>query len=454
MTRVFAFRGVRYARQTVPDLAPVVCPPYDVIAPEQQARLQARSPLNAVHLELPADEPAEPGSRYRAAAERWRTWRRTGVLRLDERPTFTLHETTFEHQGRSLARRDLLAAVPVEPWSADGVLPHEHTMPSPKADRLALLEATRANFSPLWLLYPGQPDALAAAWARAQERAPSAELELDGERHRLWVLDEPAEVEAIERGFDREVARLYIADGHHRYETALAYRRGAGARVPGAATVLAALTSATDAGLLALPTHRLLAHLDPALTLEDLEVRWSDVFHYEYYPVWDDAPPDQVEALMRQLESQGRTAPTFGILGPHQADLFGMLALRGRGSQAGNAHARARTRPMPPPGSLPDDRSEAWRGLDVAVLEELVIGPLVRETGRPREQVLSYTRDPVEAFGRVRSGQADAAFFLNPTPVAQVLAVADAGDRMPEKSTYFHPKPPTGLVMRDLEAGP
>jgi hypothetical protein len=167
-------------------------------------------------------------------------------------------------------------------------------------------------------------------------------------------------------------------------------------------------------------------------------MRWSEAFHVEYYPVWDDAPAEQIDALVQQLASGGRSAPSFGVYGLDHHDLFGIFELRGRKA---------------PEGALPADRSEAWKSLDVALLHVLMVDPLVEETRRPREQVLSYVRDPHQAIQAVRQGQASVAFFLNPTPVSSVLAVADAQDRMPEKSTYFHPKPPAGLVMRDLDAG-
>jgi uncharacterized protein (DUF1015 family) len=256
-----------------------------------------------------------------------------------------------------------------------------------------------------------------------------------GERHRVWRVDEPASVEAIRAAFETS-GPLYIADGHHRYETCLAFRAEAEARVPGAGGVLAAVTWADDPGLLVLPTHRLLHGLDGTLDLEDVETLWADVFHVEYYPVWEDAPPEQIDALMQQLASTGRLGAAFGVLGLGHLDLFGLLELRGR---------------TPPPDALPADRSAAWKALDVSLLHALLVDRLVEQTGRPREEVLSYTRDPSAAFEAVRRGQASAAFFLNPTPVAGVLAVADARDRMPEKSTYFHPKPPAGLVMRDLD---
>ena len=147
----------------------------------------------------------------------------------------------------------------------------------------------------------------------------------------------------------------------------------------------------------------------------------------------------QFDALIQQLASSGRAAPSFGVYGLGHLDLFGILELRGR---------------KPPEGALPAERSDAWKSLDVSLLHTLLVDPLVAETGRPREQVLGYTRDAHEAFAEVREGRASVAFFLNPTPVGGVLAVADANDRMPEKSTYFHPKPPAGLVMRDLNTTP
>ena len=199
------------------------------------------------------------------------------------------------------------------------------------------------------------------------------------------------------------------------------------------------MTWAEDPGLLALPTHRLLRGLDPALTLEETETRWATVFHQEYYPVWEGAPAEQIDALMQQLASSGRVAPSFGLYGLGQLDLFGVLEIRGR---------------KVPDGLLPPERSEAWKSLDVSLLHTLLVDPLVEESGRPRGDVLSYTRDPYAAVQAVREGRASAAFFLNATPVSGVLAVANTEDRMPEKSTYFHPKPPAGVVMRDLDAAP
>ncbi len=435
MPRVLPFAALRYTSAVAEDLASLICPPYDVISANEQAQLEAQSPYNAVALELPQDAPAQPGSRYAHAAQTLQAWQREVVLQRDPRPAYYLSNTRFSHAGQEYERRDLIAAIGVEPWSHEQVLPHEDTMAGPKQDRLQLLRSTKLNASPIWVMYREQIASLEAAWTAVEQQTPAQEFTWRGERHRLWLVDDPRMTNAIENEFASGSA-LYIADGHHRYETALAYRAEAESTTPGAKETMAVLSWASDPGLLVLPTHRLLRGLDSGLTLEEAETRWSDVLHTEYYPVWEAAPPEQIDALMQQLASNGRTSSTFGLLGLGQLDLFALLELRGG---------------KPPADRLPAERSDAWKKLDVSLLHTLLIDPLVAESHKPRSEVLSFTRDPHEAFRTVRDGEASAAFFLNATPVEGVLAVADAGDRMPEKSTYFHPKPPAGLVMRDLE---
>jgi uncharacterized protein (DUF1015 family) len=432
--RVLPFSGLRYAAPA-DELERLVSPPYDVISVEDQLALRALSTHNAIYVELPLDEDGRPGSRYAVAAERLAAWREQGLVAPDARPAFYLSETRYEHAGQSRTRRDVFALVGVEPWSSGAVLPHEDTMAGPKADRLELLRATHLNASPIWLLYRDPIALLDQAWATAETHAPAVEFTWRGEQHRLWLVDEPSTVAAIQSEF-ASGGPLYIADGHHRYETSLAFKSEARTSVAGASATLAALTWADDPGLLALPTHRLLTGLDPSFTLEESETRWADLFHVEYYPVWEGAPIEQIDALMQQLASSGRAAPSFGIYGLGELDLFGILEVRGR---------------KPPEGLLPAARSDAWKSLDVSLLHSLLIDPLIAETGRPRADLLTYTRDAREAVAAVRSGRASVALLLNPTPVSGVLDVADAHDRMPEKSTYFHPKPPAGLVMRDLD---
>jgi uncharacterized protein (DUF1015 family) len=429
MPPVLPFAGLRYTAPGA-DLAQLVSPPYDVISSTEQAALLSASPHNVVRLELPADAPDQPGSRYQQAAGILREWRAANVLRADARAAYYLSQTQYSYANATLRRRDLLAAVAVEPWSAQVALPHEHTMAGPKADRLELLRATHLNASPIWLLARDQLPELDQAWAEAESRSPDAEFTWRDELHRLWLVDAADVVEALRVAFGRS-RPLYIADGHHRYETSLAFRSEAGEALAGARATLATITWADDPGLMVLPTHRLLNGLDPSLTLEAVLARLGVAFDVAYYPVSDD--------VVQRLAASGRAGPSFGLYGLGQTGQFGILELHGG---------------KPPADALPADRSDAWKSLDVSLLHTLLIDPLVEQTGRPRDEVLRYTRDPHEALGDVRDGRASVAFFLNPTPVQSVLAVADAGDLMPEKSTYFFPKPPAGVVMRDLERQP
>jgi uncharacterized protein (DUF1015 family) len=427
---VLPFAGLRYAAPPG-ELEALLSPPYDVIDADEQAQLQARSTGNASYIELPSDAPGRPGSRYQLAAERLAAWRQQRVLLPDPRPAYYFSETEFVYAGQTLRRRDVLAALGVEPWSSGAVLPHEHTMSAPKADRLELLRSTHLNVSPIWVLHRDRLPALDQAWTTAAANPPTVEFAWRAERHRLWVVDDPATTRAIAEAFEH-AGPLYIADGHHRYETSLAFRAEADASVPGSRATLAAVTWADDPGLLALPTHRLLHTVDPSFTLEAARRRWADLFSVEMHPVADDQP----SALTQLLAESGRAAPSFGVFGLGDPRQFGILRLRNRSL---------------PVGALPPDHSAAWRSLDVSLLHALLVDPLVAQTNRPREQVLGYTRYAEQALAAVRDGQAAVAFLLNATPVEGVLAVADAHDRMPEKSTYFFPKPPAGVVMRDLD---
>ncbi len=191
----------------------------------------------------------------------------------------------------------------MEPWESGTVLPHEHTMAGPKADRLALLQTTEANVSPIWLLHAQRPARLDELWQTLRGQPTDAEFSLGDERHRLWIVDDGATVVELEDAFAREVDALYMADGHHRYETALAYRRLVGARLPGAAAVLAVLTWASDPGLLALPTHRLLRHLDPVPSLDALASDRIDVASMPF------AGAAQLDWVIAELTARGRRRP-------------------------------------------------------------------------------------------------------------------------------------------------
>ncbi len=358
--------------------------------------------------EAPPGQPAE--ARYRVAAERLATWRRSGVLRRDPQPVlYVLAQDFTLPTGERLTRRGVFAAVAAEGYEPRRIRPHERTHAGPKADRLALMRATATNIESIFLLAPDPDRTLADAAAQVSQGAPDAMAELNGVGIRLWLVRNPSP-------FPLPASPLYIADGHHRYETASAYA----VENPAADRVLALIVSAHDPGLAVLPTHRVI--FGTGREPERLLPRWRE---------WFDVQPlaagrDPVAALA--AFGRDRTACLV-------ADRSRILALSLK------------------PGALPDRlpslaQSTAVRDLDVARIESMVVKEVLGAgTSTP---IVRYVADASEALGMVQHGGAAVAVLLNPTKVEQVFAVADAGDVMPPKSTYFVPKVPSGLVLRPL----
>ncbi len=443
MADVRPFRGLRYDPAKLEDQGAVLCPPYDVVDAVDEQRYRDHHPCNAIAVELStASVSAAPDDRYARAAATLKAWQDDRILLRDEAPAYYLHECAFQFGDERRIRRELIAAVGLEPWDRRIVLPHEHTYPRAKADRMELLQATRANVSPILMFFlrDAADDPIEAAWSWSEANAPVYQgVDADGVGHRLWVLHEPGPVAALGAYFASR--QLFIADGHHRYETALRFADQSTAqhhRVSkageGAGFVMAHLVADDDPGMLVLPIHRLLSGLD-GFEASELEEQLSADFHLEYFPVWEDAPPEQIDAFVQQLASQGQVDQVVGMYGPD----FTIFAIASR---------RDRTTL---PSAIPADRHASWRGLDVVLAESAVVRPLLAERQLDPEDSVEYTRDPHAAFGAVRSGRRQLAVLLNPTRVEQIAAVARAGERMPGKSTYFHPKAPTGLVMRPLD---
>ena len=406
---VAPFRGERYA--AVERLNALIAPPYDVIDQAERARYAALAAENIVHVMLPEAPPGAPeDDRYRAAAERLASWRRTGVLRRDPEPAlYVLAQDFTLPTGERLTRRGVFAAVAAEGYEPRRVRPHERTHAGPKADRLALMRATATNIESIFVLAPDRDRALATALAKVSQGKPDATAELNGVGIRLWIVRDPSR-------FPLPPSPLYIADGHHRYETASAYAL----ENPAADRVLALIVSAQDPGLAVLPTHRVI--FGTGRELEHMLPRWR-----EWFDVQPLAPGSDPVATLASL-GKGRTACLV-------ADRSRILTL------------------LLKPGSLPDRlprlaQSAAVRDLDVATIESLVVKEILG--AGMSTPIVRYVADAKEALGMVQDGGAVMAVLLNPTKVEQVFAVADAGDVMPPKSTYFVPKVPSGLVLRPL----
>ena len=401
MADVRPFRALRYTPAAGP-LGDLVSPPYDVISEEQRRGYLAASPYNAVRLELPEIA-------YDEVAGRIASWLDDRVLERADPVLVAWTQTFTLDDGVERERRTILGAVGLAPYEARVVRPHERTHAGPKEDRLRLIRAVRTNISPVFGLYP---DPEGAAWAAiAPQGPPDGEAtDPDGTVHRVWFVDDPAVADAVAEALaDRWIL---IADGHHRYETALAYRdelhaQGAG---PGPHDrVLMGLTALDDPGLVVLPTHRLLS-------------RWPEGADAAF----SSEPVEGLDALLAALEAAPEDAPALGLI-----TRDGMRLL---------------TAPPAPPGTSPGAR------LDVAVLEREILVPHLGadQAALAHDDELTYTKDAAEAAALVADGSIAAALILRGIPKPDIADVSEAGETMPQKSTYFFPKLLTGVAYHPL----
>lgn len=391
MAEVRAFRAVRYDERVAGPVSDLTCPPYDVISPEQRTRLEARSPYNFVRVELPRSDAAG----YANAAALLRAWREKHVLRQDLPASLYVDEHDFSIGAAKATRREVFVALRLYELDEGVILPHERTFPKPKADRLELLRATRVNSSPVFaLLDASGPIAKLATAAHELTRAA-----LDGDTHRLLAVTNPDAIADFAEAVKGQ--RMYIADGHHRYETALAYanERRAGAEAPERFT-LASLSALDDPGLRIFGTHRVIK--GSAAALDTAASRSFDASPIDRGGI-DDLQPGIV------LARDG----TF---------------------------TRLEVRPDVDRSTLP----AAWRELPVALAEELLV-KFARDAGAE----IAYEHDLDRAIDAARAGAT--AVLIRAVDPRTLRAVSDAGERMPQKTTYFYPKVPAGLVMRTLD---
>jgi len=417
MTAIRPFRALRYDPARV-DLSRVLVPPYDVIAPEERERYWARDPHSAIRLELTRDVRDEADTDYRPLAEALAAWRREGVLVRDPRPAlYGLAQAFDAPDGRRLVRRGFFAELHLEDYERRIVLPHERTLAGPKADRLKVLRAARANLSVIFLLFEDRAGAVREALAAA----------LAGEALARGV--DPAGVEntLVRVGGGAAIARVQetlagrpvvIADGHHRYETALAYRDECRSD-PAAAYTLAYFADAFDPGTLLLPIHRvILKGPAPAPSAwRRLAPRWACA----------EVPLPGPEALP-------------ALLARHLAPLAGRHAFA---ADDGSGVLRIFQR-------APEGEGE----LAIRALHREVIGGFFGlDEAAVREGAVAFPKDPVRAARDVREGRGAVALYVNPLSPADVFRVTAAGELLPQKSTFFQPKLPTGLVFRLLDDG-
>ncbi len=422
--RIEPFRGLLYNPRVAGDTRNLVAPPYDLIGQARQDQLYERSPYNIVRLEL-GREP----DRYGAAQTTLADWIARGVLARSERPAIYHYTQRFEVEGRALTRSGLIVRLRLEEFGPGKILPHEKTFPAAKEDRLKLLTAIRTNTSSIFGLYPGSHPELDRVRAQAAARPALIDVMDDlGIRNELRVIDEPTEITEIQRALASP--QLLIADGHHRYETALNYRRQRRAAENPAAPqgydyTMMTLVACDDPGLVILPTHRVVHRLRPdAVSSFAAEARRA-------FDVEEVAAPD---AMVARLREHGRGALGVALKGHAKPYL---LRLRDRGALESAL-----------PGVAPEVRE-----LDVSVLHALLFERIfqIKAAEVRKGGIIEYTIDAAGALGAVREGRSDGAFLMNPPSITDVERVSGAGATMPEKSTYFHPKLLTGLVLNPLD---
>ncbi len=443
VAEILPFRGIRYAAPRGRALGQLLAPPYDLVSIERRDELLRRSPHNIAHVSMGDERPGDgpDSNKYTRAAEAWTAWQAQGVTRLDPAPSlYPLEQTFWAPDGRQVRRRGFMAAVRLHELSEGIIVPHEKTLTALKADRLEILKSVRANISPILGVYREEPaGATAAALAAAMAQEPAAETDSDdGVHQRLWRVDQPDTVAALQALLAGK--RIVIADGHHRYASALAYRRLMEEQAPGAAPggahhhVLMFLCPMTDPGLILFPTHRLV------FGLKDFSVARVVAALEPWFTV---------EALPEDLRRPIGRAWAISKLSEHFSRSIAFLMVT-----AEDQKARVLTlRDDVDPSAVDLPGSPALRALDVSVLHAVVLQHVLGLSLRTQEaqENLTYVRDAGEAVNRVLSGEHPVGFLLNPTPMWQVEAVGDAGETMPQKSTFFYPLLQSGLVMRDAD---
>ena len=427
MPEILPFRGLRYNQKKV-DMYNVVAPPYDVISPQHQKRLYERSPYNVVRLILGREE-----DRYASAASFLKQWKHDEVLLPDGEPSFYLLHQTF--QGRddtTIVRKGMIALCRLEEFDKKIVLPHEKTLSKPREDRLKLMKSTGANFSQIFSFYSDPEKKIDHHFNGTSKTAPIMDVTYEDVQNQVWRISDSSVIRAVQD--DLRSKQVLIADGHHRYETALEYRELMRSANPGQTGnepynyVMMFFTNVDDEGLVIYPTHRLVHSLpsfEPARFLEAVSR------HFIVREFKDE------EAAVSALESS--SVPSFAVLMQGNPSIQ-MLSLR--------------------PASVPsevvsDDVPDIVKQLDVTVLHSVILKDIlgISPEAQVQKKNLEYVRDSQEAFQAVLKGSAQLAFVMNATKIQQVRDVAVSGYTMPQKSTFFYPKLLSGLVINDMNAG-
>jgi len=443
MADIIPFRGIYYNTQKINDLKDVTTPPYDVISEQEQRYFHERHPNNIIRLILgrQTDSDTDTYNVHTRAADYFLTWLAEDILIQDKSPSFYFTSLDFEIENKAATRYGLIALVGLEAFEKGIVLPHEKTFSRIKSERLGLMKHCHGNFSPIFSLYSDGDNAIMKSLkASIVNKTPDmAFADTQHQKHTLWKITDPEVHRNVTEAMKGK--RLFIADGHHRYETALNYRAWLAANNPDfsadhpANCVMMYLSSMDDPGLVILPAHRLVSGVDD-LTVADFLNKAADYFDIDAFPRKNKedgkVPPEFVSALQSNAEKN-----CIGLFMKNSPE-FHLMTLK--------------------PGIMnrlfDDEIPEALQELDVTVLTRIILMEILGfdQAGLDNEKRITYTSSANDAIETVISGRCDVAFLLNPTKIEQVQDIAARGLIMPRKSTYFYPKVITGQVINKIEA--
>lgn len=426
MAEIKGYKGLRFNCEKAGKIEELVCPPYDIISDQQREEYIKTNPHNIIRLELPKGD-----DKYNKAAEILKDWLEKGILVKEDKPAIYIYEEEFTAYGERKAIKGIICRVKLEEFSKGIILPHEFTLSKAKEDRLNLMKATNCNFSQIYSLYmDGGKNTLGKIDSLSKSEPDIQLQDNDNVTHRMWIIkDEKAIADICSDFADR---KLYIADGHHRYETALNYRnylREQGLAKEGDACdyQMMMLVDMEHPGLVVFPTHRLVRNLD-SFNAE----RVIDGCK-EYFDVTEHSDINTIESTLMELYNQGKKAYAFYCGGSS----YKLLVLRDNNIIK----------------KLLPNASTATQQLDVTILHTLILEKIfgIDAENMAKQINLTYTKIFDEAISSVQQGNSQCAFILNPTRVSEIREVASNGEKMPQKSTYFYPKMITGLVMNQLE---
>ena len=436
MAEIRPFNGIRYNQTKINDAGAVMCPPHDVIPLHMQDDLYRRSEYNFVRIEfgreLPQDVPSD--NRYTRAKATMEKWFVEGILKPEDKPAIYVHDYTFTSQGKTYKRRGIIARVRLEEWSKRIIFPHEGTLSRSKNDRLNILWSCQANTSPVLAMYQDPGKKITAILKKEAKKKPAIQTGMqDGESHAVWVIDQPEVTQQICAALAPQP--LYIADGHHRYESALMYKHERDAQTPstgeeGYNFIMMALIEFNDPGLLIYPPHRLVRGVNKGALL-GLKKGLASFFDMEEIPVKSADLWKRVDKVLKGNLKDVR----LGLFGLDMEKLY-LLKLK----STVNVNEL-----------MPAFHTDIYKKLDVCMVDHIILEKLLG-TAVEGEQAatLDYKYDKQTVINSVLDGEFQLAILLNPVKAETIKAIADAGDRMPRKSTYFYPKEPAGLVFNRL----